>query len=93
MDGSGAGEIDAVSTHSDADTVYFGLGGLNRGDHLGVCDFATMGVVGFATKKTVLVPVGMRVPMPWVRCPKSLARALIQLPPLGPWMRFRYSRD
>ena len=33
------GEIKAVSSHSDADTVYFGLGWSNGGDHSGVCDF------------------------------------------------------
>ena len=42
MGGGGAGEIEAVSAHSDADTVYFGLGGSNGGDHLGVCDFGVM---------------------------------------------------
>ena len=38
----------------------------------------TWGMADFATKKTVLVPVGMRVPTPCVRHPKLLARALIQ---------------
>ena len=51
MGGGGAGEIEAVSAHSDADTVYFGLGGSNGGDHLGVCYFATMGNGGFCYKK------------------------------------------
>ena len=45
----------------------------------------------FATKKTVLVPVGMRVPTPWARHPKSLARALTEVLPLGQHMRCRYS--
>ena len=45
------------------------------------------GMGDFATKKMVLVLAGMRVPTPWVRRPKSLARALIQVSPLGPWMR------
>ena len=49
------------------------------------------GVDDFATKKKVLVPVGMRVPTPWNRRPKSLASALIQVSPLGPRMRCRYS--
>ena len=49
------------------------------------------GMADFATKKTVLVTVGMRLSMPWVGCPKSLARGLIQVSPLGPWMRCRYS--
>ena len=44
-------------------------------------------MAGFATKKTVLVPVGMHVPTPWARRPKSLAGALIQVLPLGPRMR------
>ena len=43
MGGGGAGEIEAVSTHSDADMVYFCLCWSNGGDHLGVCDFATLG--------------------------------------------------
>ena len=45
----------------------------------------------FATKKTVLVPVGMRVTTPWARRPKSLARALNQVLVLGPRMRCQYS--
>ena len=63
MGGGGAGKIEAVSAHSDADTVYFGLGWSNGGNHSGVCDFTTLGA-DFATNKTVLVPVGMQVPMP-----------------------------
>ena len=47
MGGGGAGEIEAVSSHSDAGTVYFVLGGSNGGDHLGVFDLATMGDGGF----------------------------------------------
>ena len=43
MGGCGAGEIKEVSVHSDADTVYFGLGWSNGGNHLGVCDFSTLG--------------------------------------------------
>ena len=49
--------------------------------------FKPWGMADFATNKTVLVPVGMRVPTPWDRRPKSLARALIQVSPLGPRMR------
>ena len=51
MGGGGAGEIEAISAHSDADTVYFGLGGLNGGAHLGVCDFAAMGNGEFCNKE------------------------------------------
>ena len=43
MGGGGAWEIEGVSAHSDTDTVYFGLGGSNMGDHSGVGDFAVMG--------------------------------------------------
>ena len=43
MGGGGAGEIEVVSAHLDADTVYFCLGGYNEGNHLGVSDIATMG--------------------------------------------------
>ena len=32
--------------------------------------FRPWGIADFATKKTVLVPVGMRVPTPWVSHPK-----------------------
>ena len=51
MGGGGAGEIEAVYAHSDADTVYSGLGGSNGGNHLGVCDFATIENVGFCYKE------------------------------------------
>ena len=51
MGGGGNREIEAVYAHSDADTVYFGLGGLNGGDHLGVFDFVTMGNGGFFYKE------------------------------------------
>ena len=88
--GGGAWEIEAVSVHSDADTVYLGLGGSNGGNHSGVCDSVVMGNGDFATKKTVLVPVGMRVPKPWERRPKSFARTLTQVSPSGPQMRCRY---
>ena len=44
----------------------------------------------FATKKTVLVLVGMRVPTPWTRRPKLLARALTQVLLSGPRMRCQY---
>ena len=87
MGGGGAREIDGVATHSDADMVYFGLGGSNGGHHLDVGDFAVMVMEGLVTNKTVLVPVGMRLPTPWARRPKSLARALTQVVPSGPRMR------
>ena len=51
MGGGGAWEIEAVSAHRDADTVYFGLGGSNGGDNLGVCDFAVMGNGSFGNKE------------------------------------------
>ena len=51
MGGGGAWEIEAVSTHSDVDTIYFGLDGLNGGDHLGQCDFSVMGNGGFCNKE------------------------------------------
>ena len=51
MGGGGAGEIEAVSAHSDADTVHLGLGGSYGGNHSGVCDFATMGDGGFCYKE------------------------------------------
>ena len=51
MGGGGAGEIEAVYSHSDADKIYFDLGGWNGGDHSGVGDFAVMGNGGFCNKK------------------------------------------
>ena len=51
MGGGSAWEIEAVSAHRDADTVYFGLGMSNGGGHLGVCDFAVMGNGGFCNKE------------------------------------------
>ena len=50
MGGGGSGEIEAVSAHSDADTVYFGLGESNGGHHLGVCDFVAIGNGVFCNK-------------------------------------------
>ena len=49
--GGGAREIEAVSAHSDADTVYFRLGGLNGGNHSGVGYFAVMGNGIFGNKE------------------------------------------
>ena len=37
------GGVKAVSAQSNTDTVYFGLGWSNGGDHSGVCDFTTLG--------------------------------------------------
>ena len=51
MGGGGAREIEAVSAHSDADTVYFGCGGSNGGNHLGVGDFTFMGNGIFGNKE------------------------------------------
>ena len=48
------------------------------------------GMADFDIKKTVLVPVGVRVPTPWARRPRSLAIALIQVSPLGLQMRCQY---
>ena len=42
MGGGGAWEIKAVAAHSDADTVDFGLGWSNGGDHTGVGDFVVV---------------------------------------------------
>ena len=43
MVGGGAREIKAVAAHSHTNTVYFGFGESNGGDHLGVGDFVFMG--------------------------------------------------
>ena len=42
-------------------------------------------------KKMVLVPLGMRVPTPCARRPKSLASARIQTAAFGPFTKSRYS--
>ena len=51
MGGGGAREIKAVATHSDADTVDFGLGESNGGDHAGVSDFSVIGNGRFGNKE------------------------------------------
>ena len=51
MGGGGARKIEAVAAHSDAETVHFGLGGSNGGDHSGVYDFAVMGNIIFCNKE------------------------------------------
>ena len=51
MGGGGAQEIEAVAAHSDADTVDFGLGGSNGGDHTGVGDFTIIGNERFGNKE------------------------------------------
>ena len=50
MGGGGNRQIKAVSAHSDADTVDFGLGGLNGGDHAGVGVFSVIGNGQFGKK-------------------------------------------
>ena len=56
--GGGAREIKAVAAHSDTDMVYFGLGGSNGGNHLGVGDFAVMGNEIFGNKEDGVVAGG-----------------------------------
>ena len=51
MGGGGAREIEVVSAHSDADKVYFGPGGSNGGNRLGIGDFAVMGNGIFVNKE------------------------------------------
>ena len=51
MGGGGAREIEAVSAHSNADTVFFGLVWSYGCDLLGVCDFATTRDGGFFYKE------------------------------------------
>ena len=43
MGGGGARVIKAVAAHSNANTVDFGLGGSNGGDHADVGDFLVIG--------------------------------------------------
>ena len=58
MGGGGAWEIEAVAAHSDADTVYFGLGGSNGGNHSGVGDFTVIGNGRFCNKEDGVVVGG-----------------------------------
>ena len=51
MGGGGARKIEAVSAHSDADTVDFGLGGSNGGNHSDVGDSEVMGNGIFVNKE------------------------------------------
>ena len=91
MGGGGAGEVEVVAAHSNADPVHFIFSRSDGGDHSGVGSFASLRDSLFSINNTVLVPVGMRVPTPWSRSPKSFARALIQVSLLGPRMRCQYS--
>ena len=43
-------------------------------------------------KNMVLLPDGIRVPTPWARRPRSLAKAVIHVLDSGPVERSRYSR-
>ena len=47
----GAREIKAVVAHGDAETVDFGLGGSNGGDHAGVGDFSVIDNGRFGNKE------------------------------------------
>ena len=51
MGGGGARGIEVVASHSDVDTVYFRLGGLNGGNHPGVCEFSVMWNGRFGNKE------------------------------------------
>ena len=51
MGGGGAREIELVAAHSDADTVDFGLGGSNGGNHMGVGDFEVIENGRFGNKE------------------------------------------
>ena len=51
MGGGGARETKAVVAHSDANTVDFGFGGSNSGNHTGVGDFAVLGNGRFGNKE------------------------------------------
>ena len=42
MGGGGAGEVEAVAAHSNADTVHFSFSWSDGGDHLGVGYFAPL---------------------------------------------------
>ena len=51
MVGGGAGEVESVAAHSNADTVHFSFSWTDGGDHLGVGYFATLRDAGSCYKK------------------------------------------
>ena len=51
MGGGGAGEVKAVSAHSNTGTVHFGLGWSNGGDNSDVCYFTPVGDSRFCYKE------------------------------------------
>ena len=51
MGGGGAGEVEAVSSHSNVDTVHLGLGRYAGGDHSGLCYFTPVGDSRFLYKE------------------------------------------
>ena len=65
-------KIQFVATHGDRHSVCFSLVESDTGPTLIVGDFATVWNVAGTNKNTVLVPVGMRVPTPCARRPRSM---------------------
>ena len=63
-----------IATDGNLDVVEFGLVGAYGGHHACVGYLEICGDVSFVDKKTMLVPEGMRVPTPWARRQRSLAR-------------------
>ena len=51
MGGGGAGEIEAVSAHSNVDTIHFGFSWSDGDDHLGVGYFTPMRDSSFCYKE------------------------------------------
>ena len=52
-----------------------------------------LGASHLRMKKTVLVPVGMRVKIPYASRPRSLDKLLVQIFWFGPLKSCRYSKD
>ena len=91
--GCDTGEVQFVTANGDAYTMCFSLVGPDTRDEASVRDLAPCRDVAAPHKKTVLVPVGMRVSTPCASLPRSLARLQVQTSLLGPRSKCQYSRD
>ena len=80
MGGGGALEIKAVAAYSDADTVDFGLGGSNGGNHAGVGNFTVRRNGRFGNKEDGIGAGGHAGAYALV---KASASALNQVGPSG----------
>ena len=75
--GGDTGEVQFVTANGDAYEMRFSLVGSDTQDEASVRDLAPCRDIPEPHKKTVLVPVGIRVPTPLASLPRSLARLLV----------------